>query len=122
MSLLKYTGKSNNFNMIGKSRYISSPLILLLIFLAPLIIKNWDSLSHHHEQIRYTIDGRSYIRANHEICLIFNYKFFLFTQSRIISETQVFLYFDELIINYISDFYCNISSHSLLLRSPPYIS
>ena len=100
--------------MIKKLHYISS-ILLVLVFLAPSIVK----LEHHHEHFICKAKNEKHYHNNHvkcEICL-FDFSFFSSDIKYVNLENEQPS--DQYCNNYRFNYSSILSKYSFLLRAPP---
>jgi len=92
---------------------------MVLIFIAPTIVKLFDGLYHHHDQLILSVKNENNFHEYQKTCPIPNFELSFYSIQKIISETQKVPYNVEFLINYIPDYYVSNSKYLFLLRAPP---
>lgn len=87
--------------------------------MTPIAIKLLDSQFHHHDHYICTVKNEHHIHIHHDICPIPGFEFSLYTLNKIIIETQKTFYQEDIYIKYVSNYFCDKSEYSFLLRAPP---
>ncbi len=94
-------------------------ITLVFIFLAPMTIKLFDGLFHHHDHFYCTAKNEKHFHEYHKKCPIPSFELSLFSVEKHIQTTQKHFYRIELNDNYNFVYCCNNSKYSFLLRAPP---
>lgn len=104
--------------MIKRLKHIVS-LSMVIIFLTPLITELFDVFFHHHERYASSAQEINHVRTYHKKCPIPDFQLSIFSLQTNIAVKEKVEYFDDLIVNFRSDYYLETSDYSVLLRAPP---
>jgi len=114
--ILKRTEILLNLRLMIKNFKDITPILLLLVFLLPSI----EKLEHHHKHSNHNLINDEHYPEFRENCYICDFEFSVFSSDLEAISIQKEQYIDNYSNRYSSFDYSNHSTHSFLLRAPPY--
>jgi hypothetical protein len=115
--MLKRLKHLNLFILMPKQLKNISFIMLVLVFLAPSIVK----FEHHHKEFHCNAKNEKHFHNYHEKCNICQFDFSLFTNNESVSYTKTQTLSDSYTNQYTSVTIANYSEFSFLMRAPPAI-
>lgn len=104
--------------VISKLKKIIS-ISLVFILLTPMTIKLLDELFHHHDHLIFTAKNEKDFHKHHKKCPILNFELLLYSVEKQNTTTQKYNFYIKQNDKFNSEYCCNNSKYSFLLRAPP---